>query len=296
MVIEMKKLKWIPPSYMEECLHSGKLERLNYETEDYFHKGRRIEKHAWVYVPYGYEKGEMYPSVYFMHGAATDLDSFLWPAGQHFLFFHILNHMIENGDIPPLIMIFPTYYQGEYGPSNCTKETDLALAACFPDELRYELIPEVEKAYMDVAADYSLRNRTERKRRIFTGFSMGGVIAWNVFCDGLDLFSSFGMLSGDCWKKEWMGGSKYPEETADILERAVKNRNYHADDFSVFAYTGEKDPAYTGMSRQIEQLYQRKDLFSRENLSFHVMENGLHHYDYGFLYLYHCLKEWKERG
>lgn len=291
----MRRLDWIPADYMDECVHEGTIYKLEYETDDYFHAGKRIEKHAWVYIPYGYKKGQSYPCVYFMHGAGTDLDTFLYPAGQPLLFYHVLNHMIEAGEIPPMIMVFPTYYQGEYGPSNCTKETDLGLAACFPKELREDLIPAVEKEYLNVPVHYSLRNREEHKRRIFAGFSVGGVIAWNVFADCLDLVSSFGMLSGDCWKKEWMGGSKCTVETVDLLEESVNQNRYSKEAFTIFAYTGEKDAACIGMEKQIEEMYRRKNTFDRENVAFTIMEGGLHNYDYGFLYLYHCLKEWYRR-
>lgn len=290
-----KALEWIPTEYWEEASRPGRLEKLYYETVDYFHAGKKLRKHAWVYLPPEYQKGERYLSMYFMHGAGTNLDEWIFPAGQPFAFKNVLDHMIENGDIQPVIFVFPTYYQGEYNEKNCNKDTDIGLAEYFPTELRQDLIPAVETGYLNLTSDYSAfslrKKRADRERRIFGGFSMGAVTTWNVFAECMDLFSIFCPLSGDCWRAEWMGGSKKSAETAALLAEAIENSGYEDSDYRIYCVTGERDIALKAMSMQIEEMYRLNHLFHKNNLQFDIAENGLHNYDYGFLYLYHFLKD-----
>ncbi len=283
-----KKLEWIPPKYLEDSSCPGTLDKMEYVTENYFEIGENVRKHAWIYLPYGYEYGSDYPYAYFMHGAATDFDSWIKPAGIPFLFKNVLDNMIEHGDIPKVIMVFSTYYQGKYNRENCKKETDIALAQRYPSELRYSLVPAVERNYIEGDAK---NFKSNRKKRMFAGFSMGSVITWNVFCECMDLFEFYGPLSGDCWKEEWMGGSRSSKKTARYLETAVKKSGYGQEDFHIFAYTGSRDVAFRAMSEQIKEM-KCGNFFNGDNLDYTVMEGGMHNYDYGFLYLYYCLKTW----
>ena len=90
----------VPASYQTTSSQPGTVEAVTYETRDYPRDAETVlQKTAYVYLPYGYDENDTetrYNSVYLMHG---------WGGheGEYFQLANIknmLDHMIENGDIP----------------------------------------------------------------------------------------------------------------------------------------------------------------------------------------------------
>ncbi|GJM78357.1 hypothetical protein HMSSN139_08530 [Paenibacillus sp. HMSSN-139] len=100
----------------------------------------------------------------------------------------IIDHMIANGDIEPMIVVTPTFYGGK---------NDTAL---FHEELIQTIMPLVETKYRTYAKSASLDDlKASRAHRAFGGFSMGSVTTWYTFIHNLDYFKYYLPLSGDSW-------------------------------------------------------------------------------------------------
>ena len=100
----------------------------------------------------------------------------------------ILDHMIMNGDIEPMIVVTPTFNGG-----NCTAQN-------FYREFRENVIPFVESKYSTYAESTTPEGiAASRMHRAFGGFSMGAVATWAVMVNCLDYVGYFMPLSGDHW-------------------------------------------------------------------------------------------------
>src|SRR5690606_27759185 len=96
------------------------------------------EKRLHVYLPYGYDASDTerkYNVLYLMHGGGENEDLIFGGPGQSKEMKKIIDNMIANGDIAPLIVVTPTFNGGM---------NDTAL---FHDELIDEIVPLVETKY-----------------------------------------------------------------------------------------------------------------------------------------------------
>ena len=70
-----QELKIIPEAYYQEADQQGTLTDLYYDTFEsfsYTEKSKPLQKHAVVYLPYGYSKDQKYDVFYLMHGGWGD--------------------------------------------------------------------------------------------------------------------------------------------------------------------------------------------------------------------------------
>src|SRR5690606_7426686 len=176
-----------------------------------------------VYLPYGYDpndKEKRYNVLYLMHGGGENEDLIFGGPGENRELKNILDHMIANGDIEPLIVVTPTFYGGM---------NDVAL---FHDELISVVVPLVETTYNTHAKSGSLEDlKASRAHRAFGGFSMGSVTTWHVFANKLDYFKYFVPLSGDSWALGERGGGIKPRETAEFLADVARKSGYAPQDY-----------------------------------------------------------------
>lgn len=99
----------VPSSYKAASDHPGTVTRLDYDSKDYVRDGAAITKTAYVYTPYGYDENDeenRYNIVYLMHGWGGH-------AGEYFEYSstkNMFDHLIENGEIPPVIIVSATFY------------------------------------------------------------------------------------------------------------------------------------------------------------------------------------------
>ena len=136
-----------------------------------------------VYLPKGYGGGEHYPVWYGLHGFGSNEAMWINSVGAA----KTADRLIENGEIKPLIMVFPftrddslkevqenMCQDGEFGEQNM-------------DQFLYkELVP-----YIDVHYDTI---KTAEGRSI-GGFSMGGAIALRVVTHHSDIYGKVGGFS-----------------------------------------------------------------------------------------------------
>ena len=97
---------------------------------------RSVKKSAYVYLPYGYSKEKEYNILYLMHGTGDDEKYWLKTNPYNKT---MLDNMIADGDIEPLIVVTPTFYVED----DCADDLD-QLTYSFAKELRNDLMPEIE--------------------------------------------------------------------------------------------------------------------------------------------------------
>ncbi len=230
-----------------------------------------------VYLPYGYDENKKYNIFYLMHGGGENENTIF---GSDVYLQNILDHMIKNGDIEPMIVVTPTF-------NKCEAQT-------FYQEFRRSVIPFVEGKYSTYAASTSDADiKASRRHRCYGGFSMGAVSTWAVMQNCLDIVAYYMPLSGD----HWTGNSGY--DKANNLANAIRQGGYSTRDYFIFCATGSDDIAYPNVSPQIEEMKKMKEFvytsdFSKGNLYFLVAPGKTHWWGYvkhyvcqGLPYLFH---------
>ena len=181
----------VPAKYDgEEPEQAGTVEEVVYDTRAYATDGRSVKKSAYVYLPYGYSKEKEYNILYLMHGTGDDEKYWLKTNPYNKT---MLDNMIADGDIEPLIVVTPTFYVED----DCADDLD-QLTYSFAKELRNDLMPEIESAYSTYAKSADDKGFFQsRDHRAFAGLSRGAVTMYHsALCQSLDYFSWFGAFSG----------------------------------------------------------------------------------------------------
>ena len=255
-------LKPIPEAYLTEAEHVGRLEEL--EIPDF--------NPAAVYLPYGYDaSGERYSTFYVLHGGGGNPYSFFSEDGR---FKNMLDHMIANGDIDPLIIVAPTYYPPGRSGDGIAYSGEAVRE--FGPVLLKRVVPLVDGTYRTIA---------DRRNRGIGGFSMGAVATWYVFMAGLDLFHWFMPLSGDCWICGELVGGKHAKQTASLIGHTVQGREFY-----LHAQTGTKDIAFPNLDPQMQAMKDLPYVFQfGKNTFYSVLEDGVHDYPDIRRYIFNAL-------
>lgn len=276
-----------PDSYASEAAHKGTVERIDYTTRDYAEgTGRRRENSAYVYLPYGYAEnsGVRYNVVYLVHGhygtAATTFEA------ENGLLINVLDHMMENADVAPVIVVSPSYNYGS--PTSNYVDADPYCCA-LPHEMVADLIPLVETRYRTYLASPDADGiAASRQHRAIGGFSMGGVTTWYALAETFDAFKFYLPISGDCWSLGAFAGMNRPTQTADYLADIIRQSPY-SDDFYIWAASGTSDSAYSETLLQVRGMAQTQTIFGLDHLSFHEKDGARHEYRPIPEYVYNAL-------
>lgn len=267
-----QELKIIPQEYFQPADQQGTLVDLYYDTYEsfsYAEKSKPLQKHAVVYLPYGYSKDQKYDVFYLMHGGGGDENMTLGTPKSASSFKNVIDHAIAAGEMRPLIIVCPTYNNtNEHGRDSNNFSLAMQLTENYHNELINDLIPAVEGTYSTHAA--SIRKDdliASRDHRGFGGFSMGSVATWRTFQYGLDYFHYF--LPMSC------GTSLNDEEIFAAAE------GHDPDDYFVFVMTGTKDFAYSYDKGRIDLMRASKYFSDVDdnitgNLAFRVKEGYSH--------------------
>ncbi len=284
----------IPDEYFKKAENQGAIERFDYEIID--ENGKEISKFALVYTPYGYnteDKTTKYNILYLMHGASGSPNT--WFGGQNGStgLSDIIDNMIENGDIEPIIIVTPTYYNRSSGSGF----NDGELTEAFQSEFADYLMPAVEERYNTYAKSSSSEGLiAARDHRAFGGFSMGSVTTWYALIHNIDYIKYYMPMSGDCWVQEMMGGRTMPEQTAKTLAESISESGYNTDEYFIYTSTGDEDFAYEALDTMLTSMKELNDTFvftdnfAEGNIHYDLAEGYLHDYPYGNHYIYNSLK------
>lgn len=257
----------------------GRVERVAYTTT---RNGRTYEKTAMVYLPHGYSSDTRYDILYILHGWSGSGEDFLGAGGTDGTraFKTMLDHMIADRVMNPVIVVAPTYYPDSERTGSYYQDNGLNRSFA-----RYELgdlIPAVESRYSTYAGKRTDETavRQSRRHRAFGGFSMGSITTWYVLQYRLREFAAFMPMAGDSWTVTSDGGASQPDRTADTLAQAVTDQGYGADDFAIHATVGGADGTSISMERQIDAMHSRHgELFTQDNLIYGIDPDGGHDLD-----------------
>lgn len=231
-----QELAVIPEAYYQPADQQGTLTDLYYDTYESFsyeEQSQPLQKHAVVYLPYGYSEDQQYDVFYLMHGGWGDETRTLGTPGNPSGFKNVIDHAIAAGEIRSLIIVCPTYNNtNENGLDSASFSLAMQLTENYPNELINDLIPAVEGTYSTYAASTDKDDLiASRDHRGFGGFSMGSVATWRTFQYGLDYFRYF--LPMSC-------GTGLNEE--EIFAAA---EGHDPGEYFVFVMTGTDDFAYS---------------------------------------------------
>jgi S-formylglutathione hydrolase FrmB len=154
-------------------------------------QGEPIIKKCSVYLPPGYDENDQkrkYNALYLLHGIGGNRSEWLYGSGRvdgNYVICNILDNLIANGEIEPLIVVFP---EGR----SCEEWENTAFSNSlgfyyFDYELRYDLIPFIEakfNTYANIEDKSPVAIAYNRQHRAIAGLSMGGMQALNLTFGG----------------------------------------------------------------------------------------------------------------
>lgn len=297
----IQDIKPIPDALRQPAQKQGRIEEFKYTAH---RAGKTLQKHARVYLPYNYkakDKKTKYNVLYLMHGGGDKTTSFLTPPNDWFPLRNVLDHMIADGSIDPIIVVTPTFYDDDENIGANKMDDAIALTRDFHIELQYDLIPAVEKAYNTyLEGTDSVAVTKSREHRAFGGFSMGALTTWYQLAYGINAVKYFLPLSGDIWAYNEKGEKQSPEFAAKWINGMIEKSGF-ANDFEVFGYTGTEDMAGNPQKNVTEALHQFAPVFRYDtgaskgqptpnaNLRFSMRKGGQHYYGDINQYLYFAL-------
>lgn len=276
-----------PASYAEEVEHKGRVERIDYATRDYAEgTGCSRTNTAYVYLPYGYDDNDdvRYNVIYLVHGHYGTASTTFEAEGG--LQRKVLDHMMENDDCAPTIVVSPSYNYGQ--PTANYVDADPYCRA-LPTELVNDLIPIVETRYRTYLTSPDAEGiEASRSHRAIGGFSMGGVTTWYALAETFNAFKYYMPISGDCWSLGAFAGMNQPQRTADYLANIVRQSPY-ANDFYIWAASGTSDSAYSEIQLQVRAMAGITDVFSIDQMTFHEKDGARHEFRPTVEYVYNAL-------
>ncbi|SER52663.1 alpha/beta hydrolase [Lachnobacterium bovis] len=279
----------VPDEYKKESAQKGKLIKLFYKSKMSNASAIEIDKQATVYIPYGYNKKNKYDVVYLCHGYGANLNTFLGTQDSPRQFKNILDNMIMNKEIKPVIVVTPTY-TNKY--SNYYDKLD-----GMTDEIVNYLIPAVEGQYSSYAKNTTPEELIKsRNHRAIGGFSMGGCTTWRAFRRHLDYFKYYMPMSMPIYYYESGYNKPQNDKTAPTLAEAAEKSGYKPNDYAIYAASGDNDFMNEATKQVVEVLKEYPNQFkytetnfSDGNLMFTTFE-GYHRYYFSNPYMYNGLR------
>ncbi len=269
---QIQETRDVPESYLGAADESGSIEEIRYTSKDYAGDGQEIEKVTYVYLPAGYDQSDQersYNILYLMHGWRMTAGDFF----QYSDLKNILDHMMANGDIEPIIVVTPTF-DAENAPQDFNRSEEEIRN--FYQDFRNDLVPFIESSYHTYATSTDIAGlQASRDHRAFAGFSGGSVTTWSQFLHNLDLIKYFGPMSGDSWEVEVYGGRDNSQDTVDLFEQVVTDGGYQSDDYQIYAATGTEDFAQDLIETQVEKMWTRQP-FAQGNLTLNISTGSSH--------------------
>ena len=255
----------VPAEMLAPTSPAGEIRELFYEFE-----GER--KRALVYLPAAAKASpeKRFPTVCLCHGGGGSEDDFFGGVEGKSGLTHVLDNLINEGKLSPVLVVTPTYYHR--GTENALVHAGAAmtLTETFYREFEAAVIPAVEAAFPAIP---------DRDHRVVGGFSMGAEATWSTLAYGGRAARYYLPMSGDFWAVAVKGGENHTDETCCVLIEAMEKAGLEPGSFTVFAATGMHDIAYPAMRPMVEELLRRAPWFTPENLIWCVSD-GWHAYDW----------------
>lgn len=281
----------MPGEFGRESSKPGTIERVEYTT-DVYENGVIYEKHANVYLPYGYDpedKETKYNVLYYQHGN-TGTQDFLTRGTPK----NMLDNIFALGGVEPVIVVFISYYMTEehLTESLAGDNTQSGLPANYYREVIEDIIPAVEGKYNTYTEDTSLEGLKEsRSHRAFSGYSRGSVCTWYMFRNAMEYFEWYSPMSANAMDDDHNNGT----DDEAIFNALAASVDANPDlDYFIYVCSGGANDA-TALRVQMKYFTSRTDYFSygtdpeTNNIYYSVSEFG--HSDlYALYYFYNILQ------
>ena len=241
--------------YLSQSSHPGKVIEEHYQ-------GPKGTNTCYVYLPPDYDESKKYNIFYLMHGGGEDERTLFHQDDT--MMQNIFDHMIENGELEPLIVVTPTWNQTG--------------ADQFYSELRDRLIPYVEGKYSTYAESTSKEDiQASRYHRAYGGFSMGSVSTWGVFLNDLDIIAYYMPLSG-----EYKVNNLSSQAQAQMITGAIDKAGLQKNEYFIMGATGSNDMAQPQMTPLMNELRKDNHFIETSDLSqgnfFYMVVDGKEHW------------------
>lgn len=143
-------------------------------------------RRAFVYTPpcYDTDREARYPVLYLQHGAGEDERGWSNQGRMNF----ILDNLIAEKKARPMLVVMEKGYAQKAGEAAAPEPRGAARTfAAFDSVVANDLVPMIDATYRTIA---------DRDHRALAGLSMGGMQAFVIGLNHLDLFASIGGFSG----------------------------------------------------------------------------------------------------
>lgn len=305
-----KECRDIPRRYRTSDSESirGTIVRVDYKTNTYDGEAKELNKYMLVYLPHGYDpndKSTKYDVFYLIHGMSESQHTAFGDVGQNTELMRVVDNLIADGKIKPMIIVTPTWYNTE--PNTPARQTENGMFRIknFHNELVKDIIPSIEGQFNVYARSTSPKDLMDaRDHRAVGGFSMGSACTWYNYIYAMDYFKYYVPISLWCWQDaatirsegyDFKGSND--EIVAQYLAEITRKAGYTKDDIRVFCATGTADLAYDGMNAQIAEIRKQNDIFvysadlRKGNFYYMVLEGGAHNWTCVNRYLYNILPD-----
>ena len=284
-ITKLKEFRRIPADYLTGAAYDdkekGTVIRDYYDTFEYSDDGVRgeaVEKDMLVYLPAGYnaeDKNTRYNVLYLIHGTSENQNTVFGDddANVTTVMKKVLDKMIANGELDPMIIVTPGYRGMESGRLQY--------------EMINEILPFIATKYNTYSASGSQDDlKAARNHRAVGGFSQGSGCTFTIMKNCFDYFKYYLPVSG---------GPGNADFTSVV-------KGYARNDYYVFASTGTDDIAYGGMVNAIPAMADQKDSegnqifnynadLSEGNLYLLLLPGGTHTWQCVNQFLYNILPD-----
>lgn len=274
----------VPAAYSSESDHPGTVVPLDYESKNYSGNSEAVSKTTYVYLPYGYDENDTetkYDIIYLMHGWGGYAGDYFTGSTKN-----MLDHMIENGETKPVIVVSASFYNENTGTDFSASVRALRE---FHQEFLNDLMPAVEGQFHTYTEGISPEElAASRDHRAFGGFSLGSVTTWMQFCYNSDYIRYFLPMSGSCWYYGGYGDFQI-EKNADHVEQLVKDNNLDEKDYFIYFAVGTNDNVKSQSVDFADELLSRSDIFTPNHFVFYQKDGGYHDRAAAQEYIYNAL-------
>lgn len=258
---------------VERTDEKGSVSSFKYITKDYYlNSGKTEEKTCNVYLPYNYDNTKQYNILYLIHGTDKQNVNHINTWFETIKARVMLDNMIYYKIIDPIIVVAPTFYSYKlYGDDNITNIKDYSPVKAnsnenFKDELRYDIIPNIEKEFSTYANSSSEEDlKASRDHRAIAGLSNGCRLTLKAgIVNNYDYFSYFGCFSSSIDSKDIIASLK-----SDKYKELKLNYMFNSDGIFDFAYNSHK--------KMVDELLKDDShIFTENNTEYVKINMGYH--------------------
>ena len=117
-----------------------------------------------------------------MYRGGDNSTPFLIPPNDWFRLIDVLDHLIEDGAMDPILMVCTTFFEDDFNNGGNVVDVAYEPVKIFYSEFRKYLIPAVEKEYNAYYTGKEVEDiDNTRDHRAFRGFSIGSLSTWTKF-------------------------------------------------------------------------------------------------------------------